>query len=97
MISHAVRRLLVLRDGRLAGILSHGDLARRDPAGAASVERSLGRAERDERSGAWLFRKSYRDTARRRAEPSRASRVADAQLAQATREMLATGRRDASG
>jgi CBS domain-containing protein len=96
MTSHAVRRLVVVRGGRLAGILSHGDLARRDPGGAASVGRSLGRGERDERSAAWLFGKAYRAGTTPRAAHSLASRVADGQLTQATREMLAASSRSGS-
>ena len=60
MRSHRVRRLPVLRDGRLVGIFTQADLAQHDPAHAVAVERTLALAGADSRSAAWLFRKPYR-------------------------------------
>ena len=60
MKAGAVRRLPVLRAGKLAGILTLADIAERDPTTAASLERALARGRADERSAAWLFRRPYR-------------------------------------
>ena len=61
MRSHRVRRLPVLRDGRLVGIFTQADLAQHDPLGAVAVERTLAKAGADSRSAAWLFRRPYRE------------------------------------
>jgi CBS domain-containing protein len=60
MRNHAVRRLPVVRDGHLVGIVTQADLALHDPPAAASLQRDLTRAPRDLRSAAWLFRQPYR-------------------------------------
>lgn len=61
MRANAVRRLPVVRDGHLVGIISHADVALHDPATGASVARDLTRAPSDLRSAAWLFRQPYRE------------------------------------
>jgi CBS domain-containing protein len=61
MRAHGVRRLPVLDQGELVGIVTQSDVAEHDPATAGRVERSLGRTGADSRSAAWLFRNSYRE------------------------------------
>ena len=92
MMAAAVRRLPVLRSGRLAGILTLADITDHDPATAVSLERTLMRARADERSAAWLFRRPYRRTPESPSDTSRTSRVADGQLTTATRNVLAETR-----
>ena len=64
MRAHRVRRLPVVRDGRLVGIVTQADLAQHDAAIAGSLERTLARTGADARSAAWLFHKSYRQAAK---------------------------------
>lgn len=61
MRDHGVRRLPVLRDGHLVGIVTQADLALHEPSSALSLERALTRAPADVRSAAWTFRQPYRD------------------------------------
>ena len=62
MRAAGVRRLPVLRDGHLVGIVTQTDLALHDPPAALSVERELARAPGDVRSAAWVFRQAYGDS-----------------------------------
>lgn len=59
MRSAGVRRLPVLRDGHLVGIVTQADVALHDPSGALSLERDLARSPGDVRSAAWVFRRPY--------------------------------------
>jgi CBS domain-containing protein len=96
MKTAAVRRLPVLRAGKLAGILTVADITEHDPATAIGLERALVRSGDDNRSAAWLFRKPYRRTDEPHTDASRASRIADGQLTTTTRNMLAETRADTS-
>ncbi len=92
MKAAAVRRLPVLRAGKLAGILTLADIADHAPAMAVSLERALTRARADQRSAAWLFHRSYRRDDEPLADASRASRIAQGQLTGMTRNLLADTR-----
>lgn len=59
MHDHGVRRLAVVDDGRLVGIVTQADIARHDADAAGSLERALGRHGADVRSAAWLFDQAY--------------------------------------
>lgn len=61
MRAAGVRRLPVLRDGHLVGIITQADLAMHDPPAALSLERHLARTPGDVRSAAWVFRQAYRE------------------------------------
>jgi CBS domain-containing protein len=60
MRDHGVRRLPVLRDGHLVGIITQTDLALHDPASAMALQRDFTRSPADARSAAWIFRRPYR-------------------------------------
>jgi signal-transduction protein with cAMP-binding, CBS, and nucleotidyltransferase domain len=90
MRSQAVRHLPVLRDGRLVGMLTVADIAEHDQTAAASVHRALRRQPSDTRSAAWLLRKPYRHGDEHELGAARReSRVAEGQLAEAARTLLA--------
>jgi CBS domain-containing protein len=60
MARHAVRRLPVVLDDRVVGVLSEHDLALHTPPGrTGSLLRRIAAAPSDRPSGAWLLRRAY--------------------------------------
>jgi len=59
MRRRGLRRLPVVSDGRVVGVVSRGDLVRHLPARASRALHQLGARGRDGRSGRWLFESAY--------------------------------------